>query len=85
MLKEYPEIHLNTEVKSVAFAAPIFAKRAIIRSFFRLHHRISIKILKVSCQILDGKRGLHYCLVEQKYIVEKKLERVCQLRRSDAK
>ena len=44
MMQEYPEIHLRPEVKSTDNAAQIFAKRAIIRSFFQLHYQISLKL-----------------------------------------
>jgi len=44
MVKEYPETHLRPEVKNTANAALIFAKRAIVRSFFQLYYRISFKL-----------------------------------------
>jgi hypothetical protein len=45
MLKEYPEIHLRPEVKSMVFAAPIFAKRAIARNL-----NYDKRLTTVTCQ-----------------------------------
>lgn len=75
MLKEHPEIHLRPEVK-YGFRCAYFCNT---RDPSKLSYIIEfhLKTLKILTKILDGKRGLHYCLAAQKYVTVRSKPKWC--------